>query len=109
MIEPGLRDERVAQAGEDSSVSIILADCVIGYGAHENPAGSLANAAIRAFDSATKDGRDLAILASVTGTDQDPQHLQLQRTVLENAGIHVTPSNAATARAAVNLVKGEAL
>ncbi len=108
MIEPSLRDDRVAQAGEDPTVSVVLADCVIGYGAHENPAGSLADAAIRAFDCAKKDGRSLVILASVTGTDQDPQNLHRQRKILEDVGVIVAPSNAAAARATVDLMKGKA-
>jgi len=107
MIEPSLRDERVAQAGEDPTVGVILADCVLGYGAHENPAGSLAAAAIRAFDYAKKDGRSLVILASVTGTDQDPQNLRRQQEILENAGIIVAASNAAAAKAVADLMKDE--
>ncbi|MFC2079448.1 hypothetical protein ACFLSZ_05680, partial [Candidatus Bipolaricaulota bacterium] len=107
MIEPSLRDEHVAQAGDDSSVGVVLADCVIGYGAHDNPAGSLAEAATRAFASAKKDGRSLVILASVTGTDRDPQNLHRQRKILEDAGIAVAFSNAAAARAAVNLLRGD--
>ena len=108
MIEPSLRDDRVAQAGEDSTVSVVLADCVIGYGSHENPAGSLADAASRAFDCAKKDGRSLVILASVTGTDQDPQNLHRQRKTLEDVGVIVAPSNVAAARATVDLMKGKA-
>ncbi|MFC2082662.1 acyl-CoA synthetase FdrA [Candidatus Bipolaricaulota bacterium] len=106
MIEPSLRDDRVAQAGEDPSVGVILADCVIGYGAHENPAGSLADAAIRAIGAAKKAGRSLILLASVTGTERDPQDLHQQREILEAAGVIVAPSNAAAARAAVDLMKG---
>ena len=107
MIEPSLRDERVAEAGEDPTIGIVLADCVIGYGAHENPAGSLADAATRAFDCARKDGRNLTILASVTGTDQDPQNLVRQRKILEDAGIIVASSNAAAAKGVVALMKSE--
>ena len=108
MIEPSLRDERVSQTGEDPTIGIVLADCIIGYGAHENPAGSLADAAIRAFDYAKKDGRSLAILASVTGTGQDPQNLHRQRKILEDAGVIVAPSNAAAARTTADLMKGKA-
>ncbi|MEE8592607.1 MAG: acyl-CoA synthetase FdrA [Candidatus Bipolaricaulota bacterium] len=109
MIEPGLRDERVAQTGDDPTIGIVLADCVIGYGAHENPAGSLAEAATRAARAARQAGRrPAAILASVTGTDQDPQNLHRQRKILEDAGVIVAPSNAAAAHAAVDLMKGGA-
>ncbi|HDS29278.1 MAG TPA: acyl-CoA synthetase FdrA, partial [Candidatus Acetothermia bacterium] len=73
MIEPRLRDAYVARAGEDRRVGLVLADCVIGFGAHENPAQSLAEAAQAAMGSARRDGRWLAVVASVTGTDDDPQ------------------------------------
>lgn len=108
MIEPSLRDERVASAGTDASVGIILADCVIGYGAHENPAASLGEAAASAFSAAEEDGRRLAIVASVTGTEQDPQHLDRQRRILEAAGVTVASSNAAAAHLAAHLIKGGA-
>ena len=107
MIEPSLRDSRVAQAGEDSTVGVILADCVIGYGAHENPAASLGEAAIRAAAAARADGRRPAVIvASVTGTEQDPQNLDRQRRILETAGVVVAPSNAAAAQWVVNWMKG---
>jgi FdrA protein len=106
MIEPSLRDSRVAQAGEDPTVSVILADCVIGYGAHENPAGSLAEAAISAFAVAERNGRRLAIVASVTGTDEDSQNYHLQKQILESAGVIVAPSNATAAHWVVNRMKG---
>lgn len=107
MIEPSLRDSRVAQAGEDSTVGVVLADCVIGYGAHDNPAASLAAAAVQASTAAKKAGRNPAILvASVTGTEQDPQHLDRQRKLLRDAGVIVAPSNAAAAKWVVNWMKG---
>ena len=94
MIEPSLRDERVTLAGADPAVGVILVDCVIGYGAHENPAGSLAEAAKDAFAAAHRDGRRLRIVASITGTDRDPQDYRRQRTLLETAGAEVAESNA---------------
>lgn len=101
MIEPELRDERVAKAGDDTGIGIVLIDCVIGYGAHENPARSLAEAARAAYSRAQADGRTLHIIASVTGTDLDPQNAAAQTEALEQAGVLVAPSNAA----AVDLVR----
>jgi len=106
MIEPSLRDSHVAQAGADPTVGMVLADCVIGFGAHENPAASLAKAARIAIDTAHSEGRTLRIVASVTGTDQDPQNLTRQRRILEAAGVIVAPSNAAAARWVVDWMKG---
>jgi len=99
MIEPSLRDSRVAQAAQDPTVGVVLVDCVLGYGAHENPAASLAAAAIQAATATREACRNSAIIvASVTGTEQDPQHLDRQRKLLEDAGVIVAPSNAAAAR-----------
>ncbi len=106
MIEPSLRDNRVAAAGASPEVGLVLADCVLGYGAHGNPAASLGKAARAAIDRAAVDGRTLHIVASVTGTDADPQQLSRQSALLRGAGVIVAPSNAAAARAAVRLLKG---
>jgi FdrA protein len=106
MIEPALRDERVAKAGEDPRVELILVDCVIGYGAHADPARSLAEAARSAMEAAKADGRTLAVLASVTGTDLDPQGYAAQRKKLGSAGIFVAESNAAAVRMAIELLQG---
>ena len=106
MIEPSLRDDRVAAAGGSPDVGVVIADCVIGYGAHENPAASLGTAARAAIDRAAADGRTLRVVASVTGTDADPQQLSRQQALLRDAGVLVAPSNAAAARAAARLLKG---
>ena len=105
MIEPSLRDERVAQAGSDPEIGIVLVDCVLGYGAHADPAGSLAAAATRAKEAAEADGRELTIIASVTGTDLDPQNADEQRRKLRDAGVIVAESNAAAVRTAIDLFR----
>ena len=106
MIEPSLRDDRVAAAGEDPDVGVVLVDCVLGYGAHESPAASLVAAARRAIDRAAADGRTLHVVASVTGTDADPQRRSDQRALLRDAGVLVAPSNAAAAHAVARFLDG---
>ena len=44
------------------------------------------------------------IIASVTGTDEDPQCYSAQVAILREAGIIVAPSNADAALAAMNLL-----
>ncbi len=88
MIEPALRDAEVASALDDPTVSVVLVDCVLGYGAHPDPAGSLA----RGVGS-----RGGLVVASVTGTDRDPQGYREQRRTLEGTGIRVAESNAQAA------------
>ena len=100
MIEPSLRDEHLLAAAEDSTVAVILVDLVLGYGSHPDPGASLADAATRAIEIARSQGRDLLIIASITGTDQDPQNLERQRKALEDADLIIASSNAAAAEAA---------
>ncbi len=95
MIDPGVRDRALAAAIADPSVGIILADVVIGYGAHEDPAGHL----VESLSSSAGDGT--LIIASVTGTDADPQNRLGQISKLEAAGILVAPSNADAAELAL--------
>jgi len=100
MIEPSLRDERVLATAQDPTVAVILVDLVLGYGSHPDPGSSLAAAATRATEITRSRGRDLLIIASITGTVQDPQDLHRQRKALEDAGLIIASSNAAAAEAA---------
>jgi FdrA protein len=95
MIDPSVRDAALTDALKDRSTAVILVDIVIGYGAHEDPAGSLVNG----LAGSTAD-RPL-IVASVTGTDGDPQGRALQVAALEQAGVLVAPSNADAAHLAL--------
>jgi len=106
MIEPDLRDRFVAAAGADPSVAVVLADCVIGYGAHPDPAGSLARAAEEARAAARKAKRPLVVVASVTGTTRDPQGYDAQRRALEASGVLVAETNALAAECAARIVQG---
>jgi FdrA protein len=99
MIDPEIRREPLAAALADSTVGVVLIDIVIGYGAHPDPAGQLSEM-LR-----TMQGTDCpTIIASVTGTEQDPQVRSSQINTLQAAGIHVAGSNADAAIAALNLL-----
>ncbi len=91
MIEPALRDEHLVKALKDPKVGVLLLDVVIGYGAHADPAGLIA-AAVK--------GTKKLVIASVTGTERDPQVYSRQVKILEDAGVIVAESNAQAARIA---------
>ena len=95
MIEPELRSEPLAKALGDKKVGIVLLDVVIGYGAHADPAGLVA--------AIVKRSRKL-VIASVTGTEGDPQVYSKQVKTLRDAGVIVAGSNAAAARLAASAV-----
>jgi len=104
MIEPSLRNQWITDQAEDEGVAVLLLDVVIGFGAHEDPAGVAAEAIVQAKETAARAGRYLSVVASVCGSEGDYQGFQKQRRVLEDAGVVVLPSNAQAARFAVQLV-----
>jgi FdrA protein len=95
MIEPELRNEHISRALADPGVGVLLFDVVLGYGAHADPAGVL----VQALRGATKPA-----IASVTGTEEDPQGWSRQRARLRSAGVQVAPSNALAAALAAAVV-----
>ncbi len=107
MIDPTLRDDMIRKAGADPAVGVMLLDLVLGQGAHENPAESLAAAVTEARRIAASEGRQVAFLGYILGTAGDPQNLDAQATQLQAAGVHLFSSNADAARCAAMLVKPE--
>lgn len=98
MIDPSGREAMIRSAGGARDTGVLLLDLVLGRAAHPDPARSLAAAIRDARAAAARDGRALAVVASVVGTEQDPQGLAAQTRALEAAGAVVLPSNAQAAR-----------
>jgi len=99
MIDPGLRNDHLLRALRERGVAVVLLDVVIGSGAHPDPAGLIAQAVREA-------GRRTApVVASVTGTDADPQSYARQAQTLRAAGVTVARSNAAAARTAARMLR----
>ena len=88
MIDYSLRKQRFRQEAHDPETAVILLDVVLGYGSNPDPASELSEV-IR--ESAKK----VAVVCSVTGTDQDPQVRSSVKDRLEEAGAIVMPTNAA--------------
>lgn len=104
MIDNTLRVRRLLQEARDPRVAAIVLDVVIGYGAHPDPAAELAPAIVEAKQIAARRHRELIVVASVTGTESDPQVLSRQMDALRRAGAVVMGSNAAAAKFASQLV-----
>ena len=106
MIDNDLRIRRLMREAADPEMAVVLLDVVLGYGAHPDPAGELGPAIRRARQQAADEGRELIVIASVTGTQEDPQGLDRQVGLLEDAGAIVCSCNAAAARLAEYVVAG---
>ena len=105
MIDPTLRNEHLRNALQNNTTGIVLLDVVLGHGAHNNPASGIADT-IAAVDT------KVPVIASVCGTDNDPQNRTKQIQTLRDAGIYVADSNAEVARLAIDgaaLANGERL
>jgi FdrA protein len=93
MLDGSVRRDWIAKEARDASAAVLLIDVVLGHGAHPDPAGELLPALDSARRGARASGRGLAVVASVTGTDEDPQDRGAQVARLRAAGVVVMPSN----------------
>ena len=107
MLDPSARDAHVREAGRAGAIGVLLLDLVLGRAAHPDPARSLSAAIRDARAAAERAGRPLLAIASVIGTEGDPQGLRGQVAALEAAGVEVLRSNAEAARFAALALEPE--
>jgi succinyl-CoA synthetase alpha subunit len=100
MIDGSSRRERIAREAADPGTAVVLLDVVLGYGAHPDPTAELGPELEAARRAAAAAGRGLAVVASVIGTEADPQGRSRQAAALRQAGAVVMDSNAQAARLA---------
>lgn len=98
MIDPTLRNEHLRTILQEPGVSVVLMDIVLGFGSHSDPAGSVV-AALRGAGR-----KQILVVASVCGTDRDPQNYSAQVEKLREADVLVAPSNMLAAELAARLV-----
>lgn len=106
MLAPDMREAQILSAAGDPSVGVVVLDFVLGYGVHPDPAGSTAPILRKMSEATAENGRHIAILATVCGTDRDPQGLADQVRTLREVGAVVTYSSSATIRNAVRILGG---
>jgi FdrA protein len=87
----------------DPQTTVLLLDVVLGHGAHPDPAADLAPA-IRTI---VKRAKPLSVVVALVGTADDPQGLARQASAICDAGARVFLSNAAAARQAATLARGD--
>jgi hypothetical protein len=99
MIDPSVRTEHFLSSMNEPGVAVVLLDVVIGYGAHEDPAEEIAAALRNVGD------RNVCVVASVCGTEGDPQVYSEQVKKLEEVGILVASSAAQAADLAFRITQ----
>ena len=106
MIDGTLRKQRILTEAHDPQVAILLLDFILGYNASMDPVGELLDAINEAKQIAQKRGGKLTVVASICGTEGDPQDLNLQSGMLQEAGVIVFHSNARAAIFCAKILKG---
>ncbi|MFA6316851.1 MAG: acyl-CoA synthetase FdrA [Elusimicrobiota bacterium] len=105
MIDFSVRNKRIVAEAEDPGTAVILLDVVLGHGSNMAPAADIVPALEKAFAAARKAKRRLAVVASVTGTQGDPQGKAGVEAALRKAGVLLQPSNAAASSLACGIVR----
>jgi succinyl-CoA synthetase alpha subunit len=94
MIDFSTRNKRIIQETKDKETAVILLDLVLGYGANLNPLPEIIPVINKAKQLAREQNREIPVVCSVTGTNEDPQNRRHVVEALKNAGVIVCGSNA---------------
>lgn len=104
MIDPEKRIEMLEASIEDETTAVILLDDVIGNGSHDDMATELAPTISKVIQHAKDRGRNIVVLATVVGTEQDHQGYQQQIDILKRAGAVICETNDQMVRTAIHLL-----
>ncbi len=94
MIDATQRHDRILFEADDPKIAVLLLDFILGYNSSPNPVGDLVDAIAGAKRKLEQAGGYLSVVASVCGTERDPQDLNQQEKALRDAGVVVFSSNA---------------
>lgn len=101
MIDPDVRNHRIVQESKDPETAVILLDFVLGYGSHVDPVG----ACLPFIQEAKNNNQHICFVASITGTNQDPQDMDKQSKMLEDNDVILASCNAEAAKLAISIIK----
>jgi FdrA protein len=100
-----MRKRRILSESQDPQVAILYLDFILGYNASMDPVGELVEAIRDARRLSRLRGGGLTVVASICGTEADPQDLALQERMLREAGALVYRSNARASAACCRLLE----
>lgn len=100
MIDPTLRNQRIAAEAKRSDTAVVLFDVVLGYGAAADPLADL----LPIIHTTKQQVKPPIFIAHVCGTDNDPQNRTAICDRLQQAGVIVAAHNADAAHLAANII-----
>lgn len=106
MIDYSTRNKRILAEAQDVETAVILLDIVLGYGANMNPLAEIVPVLKEVKQITKKQNRVIPVVASVTGTENDPQNRNVVVDALKAEGVLVMESNAAASRLATAIIEG---
>jgi len=104
MIDGTMRKRRILLESQDPAMAVLYLDFILGYNASLDPVGELVDAIREAKHLSNQRGGSLSVVASICGTEADPQDLALQEKMLREAGVLVYHSNAMASLACCRLL-----
>jgi len=105
VIDTEPRGRGILREAADPEVAVLLIDFILGPAVNSDPAGSVINQIRQAKKIVQDRGGYLSIVASVCGTEEDPQKLSVQEALLREAGVIVCADNYQAAMLAGEIVK----
>jgi len=103
-IDPTSRVNRFIKEARDKETAVIYLDFLLGYALHPDPASVMAEAIIEEKKRAEKEGRHLLVIATICGSDLDPQDFEKQAQILKGAGVVLFDTNLLAAKASIDLI-----
>lgn len=97
----------ILREAEDPEIAVMLLDFVLGPAVNGNPVGAVIGEIKTAMKLVGDRGGTLAVVASVCGTEADPQKRSAQEEMLREAGVIVCPDNYQAALLAGKIIKSK--
>ena len=102
-IDPTARVNRFIKEARDPETAVIYLDFLLGYALHTDPASIMAEVIIEEKTRAASEGRHLCVIATICGSDMDPQNFSKQAQILKDAGVILADTNKVAVELAINI------
>lgn len=104
-IDPTARVNRFIKEARDPETAVIYLDFLLGYALHPDPAAVMAQVIAEEKKRAEDAGRHLCVIATICGSDMDPQDYDKQRQTLLDAGVILAETNSRVVKLGMKMIK----
>lgn len=104
-IDPSVRKAELVRIVSDDEVAVITLDFILTPPGHMDPAGDIIPEIRKAQEMAARQGRKIAFVATVLGTDSDIQNKSAQIAKLQENGIFVCKTNNSASLLAAEIIR----